>query len=95
MSVAQEKPSTNSIVVLVLGIVSFVMGLGLLTGIPAWILGKKEVAAIDQGTSSASGRTMATIGMWLGIVATVVSILAIVGFMLLTGGLLFAGTHVR
>jgi hypothetical protein len=38
---------------------------------------------------------MATIGMWLGIVATVVSILAVLGFILLTGGLLVAGTHVR
>jgi len=92
MSVAQEKPGTNSIVALVLGIVSF-LGLGLLTGIPAWIVGKKELAAIDQGSASASGRTMATIGMWLGIVATVLSILAVLGFVLLTGGLLAVGSQ--
>ena len=91
MSVAQEKPSTNSIVALVLGIVSF-LGLGILTGIPAWIIGKKELTAIDRGSASASGRTMATIGMWLGIVATVLTILGLLAFVLMAGGLFAVGT---
>lgn len=91
MSVAQDKPSTNSIVVLVLGIVSF-LGPGILTGIPAWILGKKELAAIDQGSAPSSGRTMATIGMWLGIAATVLMLIGFVLFVLAMTGMMAVGT---
>lgn len=90
MSVVQEKPGTNSIIALVLGIASF-LGLGPLTGIPAWILGKNELAAINRGASSASGRTMASIGMWLGIVATVLTMLALLALLVLGGGLYFIG----
>lgn len=91
MSVAQEKPSTNSIVALVLGIVSL-LGPGILTGIPAWIIGKKELTAIAQGSASASGRTMATIGMWLGIIATVLTVLGLLLFVLMATGMIAAGT---
>jgi membrane-anchored glycerophosphoryl diester phosphodiesterase (GDPDase) len=85
MAVAQDKPSTNAIVALVLGIVSW-LGLSLLAAIPAWIIGRNELQAIDSGSSNASSRTMASIGMWLGIINVVASVL------LLLVWLLFAGT---
>ena len=86
MAVAQEKPGTNAIITLVLGILSFVGGT-ILTGIPAWILGRNELTAINAGRSPEGGRTMATIGMWLGIVATILSIVGIVFAVMMMGGL--------
>jgi hypothetical protein len=86
MAVAQDKPSTNAIVALVLGILSF-FGFGFLTGIPAWIMGRNELRAIDSGSSPSAGRTLATIGMWLGIVATALAILALVFFLFVAGGM--------
>lgn len=91
MSVVQDKPSTNSIIVLVLGIVSF-LGPGILTGIPAWILGRNELAAIDRGSAPAAGRTMAAIGMWLGIAATVLMLIGILFVVLTMTGLVAFGT---
>ena len=54
---------------LVLGIVSFVCCLGLLTGVPAIILGTFSRKAADQGL--ATNRSLGTAGMVLGIVAVV------------------------
>ncbi len=45
--------------------------------IPAWIIGKKELGEIDAGRSPENGRTMAKIGMWLGIVNVILSVIAI------------------
>ncbi|CAF3743601.1 unnamed protein product [Rotaria sp. Silwood1] len=60
--VDQNKASTNAIITLILGIASWVIGCTILTAIPAWILGKKEINAINEGRSSEAGRSMATIG---------------------------------
>jgi len=54
---------------LILGILSCLF-LGMLTGIPAWILGHKEVKAIDRGEAPVEGRAMAKVGWVLGIVGT-------------------------
>jgi hypothetical protein len=82
MAYQQQQASTNAIVALVLGIVSWVLGLSILTGIPAWIIGRNEVIAIDSGRSPEAGRTMALVGMWLGIVVTILTVIAvIVGFL--------------
>jgi hypothetical protein len=64
---------------LILGIASWVIGCTILTAIPAWIIGKKEINAINEGRSSEAGRSMATIGMWLGIAHV---ILAVIGFII-------------
>ena len=74
--------SSNAILSLVLGIASFVCSLGLFTGIPAWIIGKKEIKAIDEGRSDPAGKVMAQIGMWLGIIFTILSVLGILAFIL-------------
>ncbi|KQR15921.1 DUF4190 domain-containing protein [Cellulomonas sp. Leaf334] len=71
----------NSLAVwsLVLGIVSFVLSCGLLTGIPAVIVGNNAKKAVARGEANNGG--MATAGIILGWIAIVLSVL---------GGILFA-----
>ena len=88
MALAQDKPSGNAIAALVLGILTFLC-FSILTAIPAWIIGKKELDAINAGRSPDAGRTMAQIGMWLGIFGTVLTVLVVL-FVLLTGGAILA-----
>lgn len=65
---------TNAIIALVAGILSYVF-CPFILGIVAWIMGKGELSKIDRGESSEAGRTMAKIGMWLGIVNVILSVL--------------------
>ncbi|MDD5361519.1 MAG: DUF4190 domain-containing protein [Ignavibacteria bacterium] len=71
------KASSNAIWALVLGILSWVL-CGIFAAIPAWIIGKKEISAIEAGQSDPSGKTMAQIGMWLGIIQVILGILGII-----------------
>jgi hypothetical protein len=73
----------NSLAVwsLVLGIVSFVIGCGLLTGIPAVIVGNNAKKAVARGEANNGG--MATAGVILGWIATVLSVLGIILFAVL------------
>jgi len=50
-------------------------------------MGKKELNEINAGRSPEAGRTMAKIGMWLGIINIALSILAIIvlGILLIFG----------
>jgi len=73
----QDKASSAAIWALVLGIAAWVL-CGLFAAVPAWIVGKKELNAIANGTSSPAGKTMAQIGMCLGIIQTILSILALI-----------------
>ncbi len=66
--------STNAIIALVAGILSYVM-CPFILGIVAWIMGKGELGKIDRGESSEAGRTLAKIGMWLGIINVILSVL--------------------
>jgi hypothetical protein len=74
--------SNSAIWALVLGISSFVCSLGLFTGIPAWIVGSKEIKAIEAGRSDPAGKVMAQIGMWLGIITTILSVLGLIALIL-------------
>jgi len=74
----QDKASTAAIWALVLGIASWVM-CGIIAAIPAWIIGKKELNAINEGRSSQAGKSMAQVGMWLGIIQVILGILALFG----------------
>ncbi len=78
----QGGASSNAIIALVLGILSYVT-CGIFAAIPAWIVGKKELAEIDAGRSPENGRTLAKIGMWLGIINVILSILGLIIFMIL------------
>ena len=75
--VQSDKASSRAIWALILGIAAWVLGCGILAGIPAWIMGKKEIREIDEGRAPMAGRTMANIGMWLGIINVVLSILGV------------------
>src|SRR5688572_24844670 len=68
-------------IVLVLGILSFV-GLGCLTGIPAWVLGNMYLADINRGVLDPAERSMVQAGRILGIIAT---------FLFICGGTLWLG----
>ena len=78
----QDSASTNAIITLILGILSWI-ACGVIAAIPAWIMGKKEINAIDAGQSSQAGRTMANIGMWLGIIQVILTIIALIVVVLL------------
>jgi hypothetical protein len=73
--------STNAIIALVAGIVGWLGCYGI-AGVVAWIMGRGEIKKIDRGEAPEAGRTFAKIGMWLGIANVIVSILAIIGFVL-------------
>ena len=66
-----QPASARATTAMVLAIVSYLLCLGFLTGIPAAILGRLELTAIDEGRSPESGRTRATIGMVGGLISTV------------------------
>lgn len=69
--------SSNAIIALVLGILSYI-ACGLIAAIPAWIMGKKEINEINAGRSPQAGMAFAKIGMWLGIINVILSVLALI-----------------
>src|SRR4030095_4852457 len=78
--------STNAIIALVAGILAWI-ACGFIAGIVAWVMGKGELGKIDRGESPEAGRTFAKIGMWLGIVniifTVIVGILCLIYFVFL------------
>ena len=56
---------------------------GLLTGIPGAILGWMEINAIKEGRSSPKGMLMAQIGLWGGIIISILSLIFSVLYMLM------------
>lgn len=74
--------SSNAIWALVLGILSYV-ACGIFASIPAWIIGKNEIKKIDAGQAPESNRTMANVGMWLGIVNVILVAVGLIVFLLL------------
>jgi len=54
--------------ILILGILG-IFPFGLLAGIPAWVLGKGDLAKMDQGEMDPEGRKLATIGRTLGMIS--------------------------
>ena len=65
----------------VLGLVGILLSCGLFTGIPAIIVGNRAKAAVAQGQANNGG--LATAGVVLGWIATVLSVLGIVFFVIL------------
>ena len=66
---------------LVLGIASFVLSCGLLTGIPAIIVGGRSRKAVSEGLANNGG--LATAGIILGWVATALTVIAIIFLIIL------------
>jgi len=83
--------STNSILALVFGIVAYLV-CPFICGIVAWIIGSSELNKIKRGESSEAGRGFATAGMWLGIVNVILSVLAILAYIVIFVLILAAGT---
>ena len=45
-------------------------------------MGRKEINDIDAGVAPPAGKTMAQIGMWLGIINVILFVLAIIGLVI-------------
>ncbi len=69
--------SSNAIIALVLGILSYIM-CPVILAIGAWIMGNNELKAIDSGQSPEAGRSLANIGKWLGIVNIILSVIGLI-----------------
>ena len=79
--VPQPLPQTypepgRGALILVLGILAILM-LGPFTGIPAWVMGAKDLKKIIDDKIAPSERTMTQVGMILGIVGTVLGLLVL------------------
>lgn len=67
---------------LILGILSLTC-CGFFSGVPAIFVGRSEMRKIDEGKVPASNRTMAKVGMILGIIGTVLSLLGTLVYVVL------------
>ena len=106
-----DSASPNSIIALVLGIISWfgtliiaailidecVITIGIswfgclvIASIPAWIMGLIELNAIKARRAPQAGRTIASIGMWFGIVNLILCIVFIIVLVVQT--IIFVGS---
>jgi hypothetical protein len=76
----QQHP--KAMTALILGGVAWFFGLWLICSVPAWIIGANALKEIRANPHMYTGESEAKIGMWLGIVHTVIGALAIVGIIL-------------
>jgi len=67
-----QRPVSGALV-LTLGILS-VVGLNILTGVPAWLLGNVALDQIDAGLGDQSHREMVVIGRFLGMLVSGIAI---------------------
>jgi hypothetical protein len=90
-----KSASGMAIASLVLGIVSWVMGLNLMASIPGAILGKIELDKIKAGDSAEEGRTFAKIGYYASLANIAFFIFAMFAgcllWLFMFGGLAFLG----
>jgi predicted Zn finger-like uncharacterized protein len=73
---ADMEPHRGTLI-LVLGILSLT-GLGILTGIPAWIMGNADMAKIRAGTMDPEGESNTNIGRILGMVSTIIVLVTVI-----------------
>jgi hypothetical protein len=81
-----EKPSSQAITALVIGLIGILTCCGTVLSPVAWYLGIQEQKAIREGRSPAAGEQLAKIAVILGIVGTAALVL-IVLWIFLMGGL--------
>jgi hypothetical protein len=79
--------SANGVLILILGILGFV-GFGCLTGLPAWIMGRSSLKDIDAGVADPSERSLVQVGMILGMVTTIITILLACLWLAMVAGVL-------
>lgn len=63
--------------ILVLGILSLVL-CGIVTAIPAWVMGHNDLKAMAAGTMDPSGRSLTNAGRICGMISTILTIAAVV-----------------
>ncbi|WP_309648745.1 MULTISPECIES: DUF4190 domain-containing protein [Nocardioides] len=86
----QPPANGHAVAALVLGVVSLT-GCSFVTGIPAMILGRMAQREIAESGGRSSGHDLATIGFWLGLVATVIGTLAVLGVLAIFFGFVLVG----
>lgn len=89
---SHSPPPANghAVAALVLGVISLT-GCSFVTGIPAMILGRMAQREIAESGGRSSGHDLATIGFWLGLVATALGTLAVLGVLAIFFGFLLVG----
>lgn len=70
--------------ILILGILSLTI-LGLFAGIPAWVMGSKDLKGIRDGRIAFSAKSSTQVGMILGIISTALSALVFIGIIVALG----------
>jgi hypothetical protein len=75
--VAQAGLPGRGAAILTLGILSLVM-LGLFTGIPAWVMGRRDLRRIRSGEIAAAEENFTKAGMIMGLVGTCISIVWVI-----------------
>ena len=71
----QPKTNTKALVSLILGVCSYILSAGILTGLPAVILGHMALREIERSEGKEEGRSLAIIGLVLGYIAIVATII--------------------
>ena len=61
---------------MVLGILSLIL-CGIFAAIPAWIMGSNDLKEMDAGMMDPSGRSLTNAGRILGMISTILNILAV------------------
>jgi hypothetical protein len=79
----QQGIGANAVLSLVFGILSYFICF-FIFGIVSWILGSIELNRIKRGVSSDSGKAIASIGMWLGIINVIISVGVIIFLIIVT-----------
>ena len=70
------KPHRGTLI-LVLGILGLV-GCGIFTAIPAWVMGNGDIKQMDAGTMDPSGRGLTNTGRILGMIGSILFIVGVV-----------------
>lgn len=85
ISSAADKASGRAITAAALA-VGGLFCCGALIGIPAAILGWMEMTAIKEGRSSAKGMMFAQIGLWVGIIGSIITTIGGLLMLMMSGG---------
>ncbi|HEU5198086.1 MAG TPA: DUF4190 domain-containing protein [Ktedonobacterales bacterium] len=74
VAVAQPQTNNKALISLILGIVSYVLGLNIIAGIPAIILGHMAMREIDRSGGTQGGKPLALVGLILGYVMVAIAV---------------------
>ncbi len=86
---AMPMEASRGSTILTLGILSVVL-LGLIAGIPAWVMGHGDLQKMKAGRMNPDQRGMTQAGMVLGIIGTFHVVLAMIVVLAVVSGLFFA-----